>query len=228
MSDDAMASDETEFWERRRDLTLAPTTEADVERRAVGRTRHLVLLAHLTDEDIVARFAPILERLGEFDCFAPEPARNLHVTVKVLGNVVEEPDDVYEFSDRDERRLAASLRSALDSAEAFTVDFPRFNLFPGVVYAEVADDGRFAGVNRLVCELADVPVRERDEAGFVPHLTLGHFTQRDGYERLLRYLEENRSLDVPSVAIDELELVALDFSDGRFPPYETVAAYDLS
>lgn len=228
MSDDAMASDETEFWERRRDLTVEPTTAADVERRAVGRTRHLVLLARFTDEAVVAGVDPVLERLGEFDCFASQPARNLHVTVKVLGNVVEEPDGDHEFSAGDERRLVASLRSALDSAGAFTVEIPRLDLFPDVVYAEVADDDRFADLNRRVCTLDGVPARERDGEGFVPHLTLGHFTRREGYDRILGYLEQNRSLDLPSVAVDELELVALDFSEGRFPPYETVATYDLS
>ena len=69
---------------------------------------------------------------------------------------------------------------------------------------------------------------ERDRDGFIPHLTLGHFTQRDGYEQLLQYLETHRSLNVPAMTVDELELVALDYSDGRFPPYETLETYTLS
>lgn len=228
MSDDSTASDETEFWERRQDLSVSPMKKEDLKQRAIGRSRHLVLLARITDEDVVSRFQPVLEQLDEFECFASEPARNLHATVKVLGNVVEDPNGEGQFSTQDEHELVSSLQSALSDATAFTVDFPRLNLFPSVVYAEITDNGRFMELNQSVCDIQGVPVWNRDEDGFIPHLTLGHFTQQNGYDRLLQYLEKNRSLAVPSTSIRELTLVALDLSEGRFPSYETVATYNLS
>lgn len=228
MTDDTVASNETEFWERRHDLTLSPITEKDIEQRAIGRIRHVVLLAHITDETIVSRFGSILKRLGDFNCIAPIRTTNLHITGKVFGNVVEEPNGEGEFSKQDERELATSLQSALCKTIPFTASFPRFNIFPGVVYAEVVDDGHFATVNHRVCERSDTPVWNRDRGGFIPHLTLGHIIQRSGYEHLLQYLERNRSLAIPSTTIEELKLVALDLSDGRFPQYETIEIYDLS
>ncbi|QLD86354.1 2'-5' RNA ligase family protein [Natronomonas halophila] len=228
MADDGLASNPATFWNRRHELSLAPITDEDVRQRAGGRGRHLVLLARITDDTVRSRVEPILKRLDGFDCFAAQPTRNLHITVKVLGNVVENPQDEAEFAPEEEAELVAKLDDALEEATSFAVDIPRLNLFPDVVYAEVADDGRFAALNHRVCSIAGVPVRERDRTGFIPHLTLGHFTRRDGYERLLQYLERNRSLDLPPRPVSELELVALDFSDGRFPPYETVRTYDLS
>lgn len=149
-----------------------------MKQRAIGRSRHLVLLARITDEDVVSRFEPVLEQFGDFKCFASEPARNLHFSVKVLGNVVEDPNGEGEFSTQDERELVSSLQSALSDATAFTVDFPRLNLFPRVVYSEVADNGRLMELNQSVCDVPGVPVWGRDRDGFIPHLTLGHFTQR--------------------------------------------------
>ncbi|WP_248907999.1 2'-5' RNA ligase family protein [Halocatena marina] len=228
MSDTAVASDEAEFWERRHELVLSPTTAEDVERRSTESARHLVLLAHITDEAIIRCFESIVADLDEFDCIVPIPVRDLHITVKVFGNVVEEPDGNAEFSQQDEKELATSLRSALGAVPSFPVRFPRFNLFPSVVYAEVTDDGRFSQLNQRVCAIPDVPVWDRDGDGFIPHLTLGEFTQRDGYEQLLQYLEDNHSLDIPPTTISELEFVALDLSNGRFPPYETIETYSLA
>jgi 2'-5' RNA ligase len=227
MADDGLASDPATFWKQRHELSPSPITEEDVRQRAVGRGRHLVLLAHITDDAVLSRIAPALNRLDEFGCFAAAPTRYLHVTVKVLGDVVENPQDEAEFAPEEETELVEKLGSALDGAAPFTVEVPRLNLFPDVVYAEVADEGRFAALNHRVCSIDGVPVRERDR-DFIPHLTLGHFTRRNGYERLCQYLERNRSLDLPPIPVSDLELVALDFSDGRFPPYETVRTYDLS
>lgn len=227
MSDD-VATDQSEFWDRRRDLTVSPTTEEDVRQRAIGRARHLVLLAHITDQTVLSCFERILERLDTFDCFTSAPTRDLHITAKVFGNVVDTPKEKNEFSTEDEQQLAESLDATLGSATPFAVNFPRLNLFPTVVYAEVDDDDQFGTLNRRVCNIDNVPVWGRDRDGFIPHLSLGHFIQQDGYKQLLQYLGDNRSLDIPSTAIEELKFVALDLSKGRFPPYETIETYSLS
>lgn len=225
MSDEALAADESEFWERRHDLSLSPITQEDVEQRGIGRDRHLVLLAHLHDSDLIPSVRPLLERLGEFECFEPIMPGNLHVTIKVLGNVVEHPSGEAEFSLAEERNLATALGSALDDLSPFDIGFPRYNLFPTTVYAEVDDDGRFRELNQRVCELSGIPVFDRDRDGFIPHLTLGQFTQQSGSERLIDYVETNRRLDLPTTRIEQVEFVALDLSEGRFPPYETIQAY---
>lgn len=228
MPDENVATDESEFWERRNNLSLSPITPEDVAQWGTGRSRHLVLLAHLTEDNVVDAFRPLLNRLGDFDCFEPTPARNLHITVKVFGNVVEEPSAKADFSPEDEQELATSLETVFDEVSAFPVRFPQFNLFPGVVYAEVDDGGRFGELNQRVCELSSVPVWNRDKEGFIPHVSLGHFIQQAGYGSLVEYLENNRHLELPMATINEIEFVGLNLSEGRFPPYETIETYPLS
>lgn len=227
MSDETVASDESEFWVQRHDLTPEPITEAALEERAVGRDRHLVLLASLADDDVASEFRPVLDRLGAYDCFVPIEERFLHVTVKVFGNVVAEPTGKAEFSGRAERELVDSLKGAVERFGTFQVSFPRINLFPAAVYAEVNDDGQFGELNRRVCALPEVPVWDRDLDGFIPHVSLGHFIQRNGYEELVAALEAKRELDVSATAIEALQFVALDLSEGRFPAFETIATYSL-
>lgn len=224
MADGDVATDESEFWERRRELTPRPTTAADVRERAEGRHRHLVLLADLSAA--AGAFRPALDALDGFDCLAVAPPRNLHVTVKVVGNVVAEPTDAGEFAPDEEATVVDVLGDALAGAGAFEVAFPRLNLFPGVVYAEVADGGRFADLNRRVCERPELPVWDRDRDGFVPHVTLAQFVRRAGYDRVVDHLERERSLDAGPHRVEAVELVALDLAE-RYPPPETVATFDL-
>lgn len=226
MPDNEVVSDPSESWEERSDWSPSPITETDIEHRVVGRGRHLVLLASISAEEIIDRLEPILEELGKYECVAPTPPENLHVTVKVIGDVVTEPRAVGEFSPTDERQLIQSIRDYIGDISSFTVTFPQLNLFPTVVYAEVSDNDYFAELNQRICEIPTIPVLERDNA-FIPHLTLGHFTQRDGYRELVQYLEDNRSLTVPEVTVTEVELVALDFAEGRFPSHTTVETYEL-
>ncbi|WP_049899787.1 2'-5' RNA ligase family protein [Halococcus agarilyticus] len=224
--DESVVNDPAEFWERRYDLTPRTTTTADIENRATNGGRHLVLVADVTDETVVSQFEPALTALERFDCIAAVPPSYLHVTVKVVGNVVENPQSDAAFTEENEDQIIEDTRSAFDGFEPFTVAFPRYNLFPGVVYAEVDDDGRFAELNRRVCDVPDVETWDRDGEGFVPHATLGQFIDTDGYGRLLDYLETNRAVRAGPLDVSAIELVAIDLAE-RFPAFETVERFDL-
>ena len=215
-----LASDPSEFWERRRDLPVEPTTDADVARLDGG---HLVLLFDLP-RDVSDRFVPTLDRLSEVDCLAVAPPRYLHVTVTAVGHVTGDSDGAGEFAPEDLDALADDVGAALAGAERFAVRFHRLNLFPTVVYAEVDDDGRFAALNDRVCALDAVPVHDRDRQ-FVPHAALAQF-RTDDASALVDALERDRALDVPAVTVDSLELVRVDFAE-RFPAFEVVRRYDL-
>lgn len=224
--DESVANDPAEFWKQRHDLTPRTTTAADIEDRAANGGRHLVLVADITDETVVSQFEPVLTALERFDCIAAVPPSYLHVTVKVVGNVVENPKNDAEFTEEGEGRIVEAVRSAIAGVEPFTVTFPRLNLFPTTVYAEVADGGRFAELNRRVCDVPDVEAWDRDGEGFVPHATLGQFIDTDGYERLLDYLEANRAVRAGPLDVSAIELVAIDLAE-RFPAFETVERFDL-
>ena len=208
------------YWDERHQMTLEPTTDVDIADR--DGARHLVFLARVDDEGAQEALRPTLDALAEFDCLAVVPERYLHVTVTLAGNVG--PDR--RLSAADEERIAAAGREAFADASPFEVSFPRLDLFPTVVFAAVDDDGSFAALNERACDIDGVEVQGRDE-GYVPHLTLAQFRSREDYDGLVEWLEANRTLDVPSARVTDLELVAVDL-DERFPAFETVAQYHLS
>jgi len=205
MADD-LATSPAEFWERRRDLTPEPGAFGGES------ARHLVFLADVGDALTDARAG-----LDQFDCLDVAPPAYHHVTVTVVGNVGE------AITADAEARIRDAARDAFADIDAFDVSFPRYNLFPTVVYAEV-DGGRFAALNDRACAIDDVPVHGRDDA-FVPHATLAQFTGDSDYDELLDFLEANRSLDA-TATVDEVQLVAVDPSV-RFPEFETVESYPL-
>jgi 2'-5' RNA ligase len=226
MVEEPLVENETEFWERRHDLTPQTTTDADIRERAANGRRHLVLLANITDGTVLSQFESALTALERFDCIAPVPLRYLHVTVKVVGNVVEKPESEAELTSKQEERIIESARSAFANIEPFTVEFPQFNLFPSVVYAEVRDGGRFSELNRRACNIPDIPVWNRDGERFIPHVTLGQFTHGEEYEQLLSHLEANRRIVINPIEVSGIELVSLDLAE-RFPAFETLETFDL-
>jgi 2'-5' RNA ligase len=224
-----MASDAEEFWDRRHAVVPSPAGGV-----APGDGRRLVLLADVDDAAVVSHYERLRARLEEFACLRPVPPESLHVTVKVLdrgavrsssdGGV---PPAAGEASRRGRGGVDATLAEALASVEPFEVAFPRFNLFPDVVYAEVDDGGRLEELNRTVCRLPGTTTLDRDRENYVPHLTLGYLAGSDDYHDLVDFLERNRELSFPTLLVDRLRLVACGATiDGR-PTYRTLHTYDL-
>ncbi|MFB6134168.1 MAG: 2'-5' RNA ligase family protein [Halanaeroarchaeum sp.] len=228
MVDRPVATDESFYWERRRDITVAPTTESDLASRADPGDRHLVLLADLDESGATHALKPHLQTLDEFECFTAVPPRYLHVTVTVVGDVVADPSGPDDLSPAALPSLVERLRSALAGVESFDIELPKCNLFPTVVYAEVDDDGAFATLNDRVCRLDGVPVHDRDREGFIPHVALGHFTRTAGCDRVVSFLEANRALSASTVEVDAIDLVALDRSTTRFPAFDLVERFPLA
>jgi 2'-5' RNA ligase len=199
-------------------MDLVTTTAEDVGQRDVSR--HLVLLARV-DGAVKSGLDRTLEGLSAFECLVVPPERYLHVTVTIVGNVGQD----HRLSRADESRIANDLHGAFEGVEPFDVSFPRFDLFPSVVFAAVDDSGAFAKLNERACGVEGIEVHDRDE-GFTPHLTLAQFQSRADYDELLEWLGEHRELDVPSMRVTEVDLVAVDL-DERFPEFETVERYSL-
>lgn len=227
MGEEFVATDPSECWERRHDLEISPHTAADVDDQGADRIEHLVVIARISAADVVAGLRPVLAALDEFGCFESIPVRNLHVTVKIVGDVVADPSGSGEFGVGAVDDIVEAVRTRLAGVSSFRVGFPRLNLFPSVVYAEVVDDGVFGRLNDRLCASGAFPVFDRDGRGFIPHLTLGQFVESSGAGAVIEYVEANRGLSVPSVTVDALELIAVDHSAGRFPVYESVAVFEL-
>lgn len=222
MTEDFIADDPSEFWERRYELSPHPITKADVRERESGR--HLVFLVDIADNAVVSQFEPVSTALNEFNCLDSWPPEYLHITVKVVGTLVDNPED--GLTSDDEQRFVKIGHSIFDDIEPFSVSFPKLNLFPSVVYAEVVDSGQFAALNKRICEVQGMPIYDRDRNGFIPHASLARFTEKEGYGDVVEHLEHSRRLESNSVEISEIQLCALDPSEW-YPSFEIVETFDL-
>jgi len=113
-------------------------------------------------------------------------------------------------------RIDEAVSRAVAGTDPFEVEFTRFNLFPDVVYTEVEDEGRLAGLNRRLRAHPVAATLDRDAGGFIPHLTLGYPTGATDYDALLTPLEADRDLDVPALAVDRVTPALID--GGEWPP----------
>ena len=216
MHDDEMASDPSEYWARRRTLSPSPVQQA-----VADGDRRLTVLAGVSESAVRTRSLSLLRQLDEFSCLRVTPPDDLHLTAK-LFNAGRSPtgridtDHVHELI----RRIAA------DTAP-FEVNFPRLNLFPDTVYAEADGDGALTRLNRLFCQAAETTDTDRDCEAFIPHLTLGYFTDDEDYDELIDYMEANRDPELPTLTVDELALVSFDTTNDRHTVAETIATYTL-
>jgi 2'-5' RNA ligase len=119
------------------------------------------------------------------------------------------------------------VSSVVEEASPFDVTFTRFNLFPDVVYAEVDAAGRLDAMNRRLCAHPEIANLDRDVEGFIPHLTLGYFTDETDYPALVTFLETDREVSLPGLTVDELALVAYGVGEGLPPPYDRIETYEL-
>lgn len=221
MAEDEIAEDTAKFWEERYDMSIQPITDAEIKSREPGR--HLVFLFDITEESVLSQFRSVLTDLDEFACLDTWPVEYLHVTTKVLGTISENQQGL---SADDEHEIIDIARSTLSSAEQFTIRFPRLNLFPTTVYAEVADKGQFKELNEEICEIQNVPVYDRDINQFIPHVSLARFRGKRDTEELIDYLEQNRSLEIDPVEVSEIELVALNPTE-IYPTFDMVENFQF-
>lgn len=221
MHDERMASDADVYWERRRELTPSP------ERPALADgDRRLALFVRIADPAIVAAYERLRARLDGFPCLETPPNEGLHVTVKLF-----DCDPTVPAVDPDGGISAARIDEAVGEVAAdhdpFDVAFPRLNLFPDVVYAEVDAGGALAAINRALCDRPWATVTDRDADTFVPHLTLGYFTDDEEYDRLIGYLEDHRDPGLPTTTVTELTLVTCDLASGWRSTATTLRTYPL-
>jgi 2'-5' RNA ligase len=220
MSEDSIAEDPSEFWNKRHELSPHPIQKADVQDRESGR--HLVFLVDITD-GVMSQLESETTALDEFNCLDAWPLEYLHITVKVIGTIGTQES---ELVPADEQRFIDAGHSVFDNISSFTVTFPKLNLFPSVVYAEVADDSRFTALNDRICDISGVPVYDRDGDGFIPHMALARFTQEEGYKSVIEYLERARYLETDPVEISTIQLCAFDYNKW-YPSFEIIETYDL-
>jgi 2'-5' RNA ligase len=232
-----MATDPEEYWRRRRELSPSPSPERPV---VADGDRQLAVVVDVDEPAVVEAYGRLRDRLGGFDCFRPTPPDALHLSVKLFDHAAEPRSDGGErpgsapTSTRTPTRTSTSL-DRIDAAltdvaaagDPFTIAFPRLNLFPDAVYAEVDADGALTALNSALCAPDWAATSGRDAAGFIPHLTLGYFVDDADYDRLVDSLEAEREPSLPTTTVTGLSLVARDVTSAWRSSATTLATYPL-
>lgn len=217
MTNEFIAEEPSDCWDARHDLSITPVPSASVRDRE--SVRHLVFIADIPDR-VLSQFESAMAPLVAFECLDVFPLSYLHITAKVVGTLgISVPAD-------EEQRVVEIGHEVFDvDSEPGSITFPKLNLFPSVVYAEVEDNERFARINDRLCE-SGLPVYDRDRNGFIPHVALARFTQAENHEVVIDFLERNRGLSIDPVEITAIRLIALDPSEW-YPSFETVETFAL-
>lgn len=170
------------------------------------------------------RIEPLRDALRPFPFVSLHPDHFMHVTVALLGFLVDDPREEGEVS---RERLAGIERSAkrlLSDFPAFVMELANLNAFPGAAFVEVHDGGALDRLRNVLCSGCGI----RKPSG-PPHLTIAYFHAPDGArapEALIRTIGNYREWPVGEVEVESVEMTLLDLRSD-YPEPELLAEIPL-
>ena len=170
------------------------------------------------------RLEPLREALRPFPFVSLHPDRFMHITLVLLGFVVDEPGKEGEVSRERLREIEERARVALADVEAFTVRLANLNAFPGAAFIEAHDGGKLDGLRDELCTSCDL----KKPPG-PPHLTVAYFQAPDGAdapEELISAIARYRDWPVGEIVVENVEMTLLDLR-AEYPEPETLARMPL-
>ena len=151
---------------------------------------------------------PLRDALRPFPFVSLHPDHFMHITLLLLGFLVEEPQQEDEISREGLKEIEACARRALSGFPAFTVRLANLNAFPSAAFVEVHDDGMLDRLREVLCASCGL---ERPSGP--PHLTLAYFQAPDGTpapEGLISAIARYREWDVGRLGVESVEATVLD------------------
>jgi 2'-5' RNA ligase len=173
-----------------------------------GHTLSVSLMIPVEASRFRERLEPLRNALRPFPFVSLHPDHFMHITLLLLGFLVDEPEEEGEISRERLGEIEASARRALSGFPAFTIRLANLNAFPGAAFVEVHDDGVLEGLRELVCESCGL----KKPSG-PPHLTLAYFQIPDGTpapEELISAIARYRDWEVGQLAVESVEMTVLD------------------
>jgi 2'-5' RNA ligase len=170
------------------------------------------------------RLEPLREALRPFPFVSLHPDHFMHITLILLGFLVEEPEENNEVSRERLREIERRARAALSDFPAFTVGLANLNAFPGAAFIEAHDGGMLDEIRTALsvgCGLT--------KPSGLPHLTLAYFQAPDGTEapeELVSAIARYRHWPVGEISVNNVEMTLLDLRAG-YPQPETLTQIEL-
>jgi RNA 2',3'-cyclic 3'-phosphodiesterase len=170
------------------------------------------------------RLEPLREALRPFPFVSLHPDHFMHITLVLLGFLVDEPVEENEISRERLRDIEERARIALSDFPTFTVRLANLNAFPGAAFIEAHDGGM---LDRLRDALS-VSCGLKKPHG-PPHLTVAYFQAPDGTEapeELVSTITRYRNWPIGEIAVDNVEMTLLDLH-AQYPESRTLARLPL-
>ncbi|MDQ5819180.1 MAG: 2'-5' RNA ligase family protein [Actinomycetota bacterium] len=171
------------------------------------------------------RLEPLRDALRPFPFVSLHPDYFMHITLLLLGFLVEEPEAEDELSRERLEEIAGRARGSLTDFPAFSIRLANLNAFPGAAFVEVHDGG-------MIDALRDALSRSRGlkKPSGPPHLTLAYFQAPDGTpvpEDLVSVIARYRNWLVGEFKIESVEITLLDLRSD-YPEPEMFAEIPLN
>jgi 2'-5' RNA ligase len=189
-----------------------------------GHTLSASLLVPVDASRLHERLEPLRDALRPFPFVSLHPDHFVHVTLVLLGFLVEKPKEKGEVTRERLGRIEAGAREALADFPAFTVGLANLNAFPGAAFVEAHDGGMLDGLREALCLGCGL---EKPKGS--PHLTLAYFQAPDGTpvpDALISTIERYRDWPVGEIPVDGVEMTLLDLRTD-YPEPETLARIPL-
>ena len=171
-----------------------------------------------------ARLEPLREALRPFPFVSLHPDHFMHITLVLLGFLVDEPEEEDEVSRERLQEIEKRARIALADVPAFTVRLANLNAFPGAAFIEAHDEGALDRLRDALCTSCDL----KKPPG-PPHLTLAYFQAPDGTDtpdELISAIARYRDWPVCEIMVENVEMTLLDLRL-EYPEPETLAVIPL-
>lgn len=172
---------------------------------------------------------PSLERLRHDLAAVPglrlHPDHFLHVSLQELGFVKDAPHRVDEITPAALEELVINAVGPISERAPFTVRLGGANSFQDALFLEVHDDENSSRIHK---RLFDVLVSQRpSEFAYLPHVTLGHYTEPGSATAAIDVLSNWRSTHFGEFEVTEIEIATLS-TDEPYPEFQPFAIFPLN
>jgi 2'-5' RNA ligase len=170
------------------------------------------------------RLEPLREALRPFPFVSLHPDHFMHVTLVLLGFLVDEPREEDEISRERLREIENDARIVLSDVPHFTVTLANLNAFPGAAFIEAHDCGKLDTQRDALC--AGCGLKKPPGP---PHLTIAYFQAPDGTdapEELISTIARYRDWPIGEILVEHVELTLLDLRS-EYPEPETLVQIPL-
>ncbi len=170
------------------------------------------------------RLEPLREALRPIPFVSLHPDHFMHITLVLLGFLVDEPGEEDEVSRERLQEIEKRARIALSDVPAFTVRLVNLNAFPGAAFIEVHDGGMIGMLRDTLCTGCGLKKPQGP-----PHLTVAYFQAPDGTdapEELIFAIARYRDWPIGELEVENVEMTLLNLRS-EYPEPETLTRIPL-